>query len=437
MIPIGRPILLLWLATQVSGFVAFPRRGTHVTFVPLQSSNKPDDGSIEAMRRLLEGSWNTETMGKLPATPEDAANEAGGSLLTARERGHNLMLINLLLPSYDITMGSNLYNEVDAVNFCLLLSQFLEGKASIVVRDSKTVKTVSRVLEAREAAAAAAEQSVYQRKKEVINSDDGEEDEDDEDDEELGDAQSKEQDMEDQEDSVINMDDAKKAELNDFRQQLMAGWGGDIEEPESTADADVKETLPQSMQPDEPVATNVDLYTPVPDDKSYRLTSMFGDDTFKKGPDMFEAVIKAVSVNAQPREDEDTLIILSAASQEETIGVRALVAKYQQSKTILLVNCQFDPVPKELLTAETIYYLLPLIAKAKEGESSLTESKGSLAKPKVVVLRRYPREFEVYMDFGKGMELTETASVREVGRTGPSLAWVAERVKKQMDIRSF
>jgi hypothetical protein len=182
------------------------------------------------------------------------------------------------------------------------------------------------------------------------------------------------------------------------------------------------------------------------EDSNYRLTSMLGDVTFKPGPDMLDAVIQAVSANAQPRANEDTINILSSCSQEETIGVRALVAKYQSSKTILLVNCQFDLIPRELIQAETIYYLLPMIVRPKQSIQPATTLQPTKSKsssvlqsedPKLVVLRRYPRDFELYMDFGNGMQLMETASVQQVGRSGPSLEWIAERVRKQMDARSY
>ena len=66
-----------------------------------------------------------------------------------------------------------------------------------------------------------------------------------------------------------------------------------------------------------------------------QLRPVFRNSPFKPGPDMFDKVIKAVSANGQPKEDEDTIIIMSANSEEETIGIRALVAKYQKSKTIV------------------------------------------------------------------------------------------------------
>jgi len=111
-----------------------------------------------------------------------------------------------------------------------------------------------------------------------------------------------------------------------------------------------------------------------------------------------------------------------------------LAAKYKQSKTIVLVNCHFEPVPVEIIKAETVYSLLPLAAKQKQ-QASGSDSYAPV--PKVVVLRRYPRDFEVFMDFGKGsgFELTESVSTEQVGKRGPSLQWIADRLKQQMDAR--
>ena len=395
------------------------------------SDSGVDDGgesSLDAMRRLLEGSWNEEIMGVIPDSPEAAANEAGGCMVSARDRGQSLMMVNLLLPSYDITQGPSFYDEVEAVSFCVALSRFLESKACIVVRDNKTKNTVTRVLEAREAAA---QSGVVEEMDDddVVEIDDDEKDddsmttdvtsdesstEDNGDEEDIGEFGSK---------GDTRTGNSKKSELSDFRKQLMADWDAEDDDSDETAPSkpSKKKSMAKSTTQSQPAVSA---------EKQYRLTSMFGDAKFTAGPDMFDKVIQAVSVNGQPKEDEDTLIILSAASEEETIGVRALASKFQKTKTIVLVNCQFEVVPVEISKAETVYSLLPLAAKPKGNGSS-----DSVKLPKVVVLRRFPRDFEVFMDFGKGFELTESVSTSRVGKRGPSLQWIAERLKKQMDAR--
>ena len=422
-------LLFLSLVPYTAAFVARPRP-IHAGLSHPTSLSMSDADGINEMRRLLEGSWNSDMMGKLPTTPLDAANEAGGSLLTAKERGLELVMINLLLPSYDITMGSSVYDEVEAVTFCVALSKFLEGKTSIVVRDNKTVHTVNRILAAREkdeAAAAAEIENLV--KSDVEDVEEEEEDVDDEEGEEDVEAieGAEEKDEADDKEDTKNSDD-----LEDFRRQLMMDWD-DGEDTMPVADGattipkeelviEDEETGPQAASSESSLASKPE---------SYRLTSMFGDATFTPGPDMFDKVVKAVSANGQPKEDEDTMIILSANSEEETIAIRALVAKYQQSKTIVLVNCQMDPVPRELIKAETIYSLLPLIAKPVGDKANAP----STSQPKVIVLRRYPRDFEVFMDFGAGFDLIETVTTDQVGRRGPSMAWIVDRLQRQLNSR--
>jgi hypothetical protein len=69
---------------------------------------------------------------------------------------------------------------------------------------------------------------------------------------------------------------------------------------------------------------------------------------------MMENVAEALRANALLEEEEENLIILSAISREEMIAVRILAAKYANQKSIVLVNCKLDPLPRELLGAQTV-----------------------------------------------------------------------------------
>jgi hypothetical protein len=165
---------------------------------------------------------------------------------------------------------------------------------------------------------------------------------------------------------------------------------------------------------------------------------MLGDTTkLASGADMQSGVIKAVSANAQPKVDEDILIILSAASPEEMIGVRGLVRKFGNKKTIIMVNCKFDPLPRELTNAKPVYSILPLIARTAVSETNLfgSEPKEEPKAPKIVVLRRYPRDWEVHVDTGSGFELVASAPAAKVGRKGPSMQWIAGCVKQHLQSR--
>lgn len=374
--------------------LAFGKRRSRIA---LASSSGNNNENVDDMRRLLESSWNSETMGEVPTSAESAAEAAASSLLIAMERGStSIFLVNVLLPQYDISQGDLLYDEVLAVQFCIELANRIKGKSSIVVRDNKTVETVSRILNARE-------------RDQPQSSEDTHEEEDDDDSNEL----------EDKMDGSIG--DAEVAETSDsgegvdsFREKLMLTWEAPAAE----------EASPRAAN-DEPKAGPKEAQVLT---KRYRLASMLGDASkVPSGANMINAAMKAVAVNAQPEADEDTLIILSATSKEEMIGVRALAAKFEGKKAIIMVNSKLDPLPPELHKSVTVYSILPLIARATVSEDPKP--------PKIVVLRRYPRDWEVYIDSGNGFEVAASVSAEQVGRNGPTMQWIAERVKQHLQSR--
>ena len=117
---------------------------------------------------------------------------------------------------------------------------------------------------------------------------------------------------------------------------------------------------------------------------------------------MMDEVVETIRQNSLPNDDEKNMIILSSLSIQETIAVRSLVNKYESHKNIILVNCKLDPLPPELRSAQTVYSIFPLIAKQK----GPTES--DQKPPRVVVLRRYPKPWEVYVDIGEGFKLAHS-----------------------------
>ena len=148
---------------------------------------------------------------------------------------------------------------------------------------------------------------------------------------------------------------------------------------------------------------------------------------------MLDDVVKAVQTNAQPSEDEETIIILSPISREEMVAVRSLVAKYEGKKKIILVNSHLEPIPRELRQAETVYSVLPLVANIRKSGVNIFASQNAEEEalpPKVVVMRRYPRDWEVYVDIGHGFELAGSAPAGSVDKKGPSIEWIAGSVKR-------
>jgi hypothetical protein len=391
------------------------------------------------MRRLLQSSWNADTMGSVPSDATAAANEAYASILSASENGQNMFFVNLLLPAYDIAQGHNLYDEVLAVEYCIALAKCFKGKTSIIVRDDKTLQVVGRVLDARE--------------RDAVDDDDdeGEEEEDAEFDDDFAGSGGSFDENTASEDSppaptevtddlggTIGESQTSKRtgtptpdsapvvqDVDSFRQQLMSNWDGD-----SVADEPKESTHVRNSRKEKPSAI-----------KRYRLASFFGNQQISTGSDMMNDVIKAVRENALPTEDEETIVILSAATREETIALRSLAAKYEGKKRIVMVNCNLTPLPRELAMAETVYSILPLIARQKVSERNISgiqqPDDERRAPPKIVVLRRYPRDWEVFVDVGKGFELAESAPEGSVGKKGPSMEWIGGVIDRFLQSRSL
>jgi hypothetical protein len=79
------------------------------------SSWSADDSPLEAMRRMLESSWDANTMGRVPLDATAGANEVYAALMEAErveEELGNVHFVELLLPAYDITQGERMYDEV-------------------------------------------------------------------------------------------------------------------------------------------------------------------------------------------------------------------------------------------------------------------------------------------------------------------------------------
>ena len=372
---------------------------------------------LEAMRRLLEVSWNADTMGEVPSNPEAAANEAYGAIMSASEDGKNLFFVDLLLPSYE--KGERLYDEVLAVEYCIALSSCLKGKSEILVRDEKTFKTVRRVLDARE----------RNRDKTDDQIDDYDsEDEDEEDNQNRGSG-----------DEIRGAfarspsSSPGSTDVDAFRRKLISNWDTNDDDYEAVQDIPKEERIPMNepdrKSPSEKLQTS---------NRSYRLASMFGDEIISRGSDMPADVVRAIQTHALPYDEEENIIILSAISREEMVAIRSLVDAYEGTKRIIMVNCKLDPMPRELLLAETVYSILPLMAKPTGSESRKNAGtrNDTSTSPKVVVLRRYPRDWEIYVDMGRGFELAKKTPADKESTKGPSMEFVADSVQEFLESNS-
>ena len=413
-------LLFTWVGVAgLEGIAAFQSRHGPVSIPTRQSglySTAGDDNG--SLRRALEESWNTSKMGRVPIDPEAAAKEAYSSILQAAggikaADGETMdetdgmtgtFFVDLLLPSYDITQvveGTSLYDEVTAVEYCIALADCFKGKTEILVRDNKTVQTVTKVLKARE--------EREKQEKEAVS--DGEV--------VFGDGNFIDNSSEgsNDEDKIVDSDPQ-----DDFRQQLLASWNDEASAPaEDGIDLTPKKTESAEI-PDDP-------------SKSYRLASLFGNRKIIQGADMASYVIQAVRENALAKDDEDNIIILSAIGADEMLAVRGLVAKYQGQKKIIMVNCQFSPVPRELMAAETVYSVLPLAGKKKTNDGTEV-SDDENPPPKIVVLRRYPKDWQVFVDVGIGYELAETVPVNGANKRGLGMDVIARAVTRHLDFVS-
>lgn len=173
------------------------------------------------------------------------------------------------------------------------------------------------------------------------------------------------------------------------------------------------------------------------DDSMYRLGSFLGDESPPKpGPDSIKQIVKLVASNAVAQEDdiaEDTIIINTPISQVDLVGVRWLVSNYGKDKTIILFNNRLNPLPNECKDAETVYSFLPLSIKSKTANVTRLYNFSH----RVILLRRYPNDWEIHVDGSKGGEdgyrCISSFKPSEVGKRGPSMDMIALRVQKYME----
>jgi len=336
-------------------------------------TTKPsEDPRLNVMRTMLESSWNDNTMGVVPTSPQKAATAAADSVAAAMAKNHNVVMIDLRLPSYDITEGSKLYDIMAASDFCAYLSDQLRErnlirKSLVLVRDERERVEIERVRLQRE------EQGTVIDEVGDVHVDD--------DDGDIGGTNSA------NDDDLWG--DVGDDTVDDFRAKLMDSWDTPVEEfesattkPQYTTEA-TKTIAGKSTQP------------------SHRLWSMIGKAEISSGPDMFHQVIAAADENAilstTGPEPEDALIILSPYGTTDVIAIRRVFARYGQTRTIIIVNSRMEVLPAELTSAVLVYGMMPLIARSRNSgnDDDGDDSSNSL---KAVVMRRFPSKWAVHVD---------------------------------------
>ena len=407
-------------AVKIAAFSASLQYTRRLHNAILLFASEQNDG-IDSLRSMLEAAWDSDSMGQVPSDANIAANEAFSSILSASDKGISIFFIDLLLPAFDITQGSNLYDEVLCVEYCIGLAECFKEKSRILVRDQKTVESVQRILDRREA---------ERLKTHPIQIDtDGDD---------HGVAKKNDDGLALENCNVMNETDisgdmavddsvAETSDVDAFRQQLMASW--------DVKDRDDKESIPEVntalTQKNPPLQSRKGETL----EKRYQLSSLFGHSKISQSADMMQEVVEALRQNAIPDDDQKNLIILSAIAVDELVAVRSLASRYAGEKNIILVNCKLDPIPRELYGAETVYSMLPLIARAKDAGSQ-TITRGGEVIPKVVVLRRYPEDWQVFVDLGKGFTLADTAPSELSNKRGPPVKWIEQAVQDFIRMQS-
>ena len=87
-------------------------------------------------------------------------------------------------------------------------------------------------------------------------------------------------------------------------------------------------------------------------------------------------------------------------------------------------------IPRELLGAETVYSVLPLAVKKT---TSNNDSDDDDQPSRIVVLRRYPQSWEIFVDAGIGYELAETVPVNGSNKRGLGMEFVANAVTRHLE----
>ena len=357
---------------------------------------EPEDPRLNAMRTMLESSWNDKTMGVVPSSAEKAAQAAADSVANAMAENHNVVMIDLRLPSYDITEGPKLYDIMAASDFCSYLSDELRErnlirKSLVLVRNEKERAEIERVRSQRDEGTTI-DEGIDDDIDSTTSANDGDDD---------------------------LWGDVGDDNVDDFRAKLMDSWDTPVEELEST-------TKPQSS-----AATTKTIAGKT--QASHRLWSMVGKAEISAGPDMFNQVIAAADENAilstTGSEPEDALIILSPYDTTDVIAIRRILARYGQTRTIIIVNSRMEVLPAELSSAVLVYGMMPLIARSR---NSGVDSNGL----KAVVMRRFPSKWAVYVDvYGDGFVEASNGDnvIAGSSKEFPSPEYIAKAVQKHVE----
>jgi hypothetical protein len=118
------------------------------------TGEEEEDARLLAMRNILESSWDRSRMGIVPSDPHSAARAIIECVSNAMSRNHNVVTVDLRLPSYDILEGRRAYDAIAVYDLAVSLSDEmrdagLSRRCLILVRNGGEVNEIERVLESR------------------------------------------------------------------------------------------------------------------------------------------------------------------------------------------------------------------------------------------------------------------------------------------------
>ncbi len=337
------------------------------------SNNKNYRQDVDSMRRMLESSWREETMGSVPTTPERAASNAAEAVLSALSDQNNGIFL------VDISLPSmdpmSGENVYDDVGAAEFCIQFAE-------RLNENRKSCDRLQNDGGVSIVVKDRSLISR-----------------------------------------IERYSKVETSTTSEQQKVEYFDDFAEFDGGNSFHEDEVSSENEREDSV--------------KRVSLRSILGDKLIEKNKDMINAVVKSVTTNGSPEQNDDVIVILAPTSQQELVGVRWLVSKYGNDKTIVIFNNKLNPLPNELMMAETCYSVFPLIARSAASATSQNEGEKQQENPKIVLLRRFPRDWEIHIDVneGSGFEFAGSVPAGTVGMRGPSMEWIADCVKQHMQTK--
>ena len=403
-----------------------------------------EDPRLSAMRSILESSWDASSMGDVPSDPASAARAAAECVSNAMSSNVNVVIVDLRLPTYDVLEGRRAYDAVAVYDFGVALSDEMRArglvrKCLLLARNGGEADEIGRAVESRRRRRRGGGTTTPTTTTTTTKGT-----------------------TEGGVDPPLATDNGTitEEEADEFRRRLTSSWTSDA--PSSappTTSSSAKSPDGGGNDGDGPRTAAA-----APSSPSHRLWSTVGrdlDDVVPGGgggvgglgPDAFDRIVSAADSNARLRApDEDALVILSPYDTTDVIALRRVLARYGRSRTIVIVNPRFETDPGEMDGAVLVYGMLPLVAASRNADADAGGGggrgggSGAGSGLRAVVMKRFPRDWAVYVDmYGDGFVEAEGGEVvvgtRDGGGGGgggserrfPSPEWIARRVQSHVE----